>query len=352
MIAFITALHVTAQSAFTGVSDIFTADSRFPVVSNVTPNGGESFYFGQPLTVGWNASDESLGSTPVDVFVSLDGGTNYNALETGLINDGSESLTPPQQINYQVKVKVTVTDEFGLSTSAESNSSFSLLGHYLSMKVLLEGPYNGSGMSTHLNSMGMLPLTQPYFDLPADYDGDEAVSSIPDPDIVDWVLVELRNAGSSPDANPATMIHRQAAFLTGDGDIVGLDGSSMLRFGIEVTQNLYAVIYHRNHTPVISANPMDFAGNTYDYDFTTGPDQALGGANAHKELAAGLWGLFAGDGDGDGDVHNGDKLDVWNEQSGTSGYHGADFNMDSEVNNTDKINYWDPNSGRSSQVPG
>ncbi|MCD4695279.1 MAG: C10 family peptidase, partial [Bacteroidales bacterium] len=63
----------------------------------------------------------------------------------------------------------------------------------LDIKVFLEGPFLGSGMSTGLNAM--LPHNQPY-DVNSSarwyYEGNETVDPIPGFDIVDWILVELR----------------------------------------------------------------------------------------------------------------------------------------------------------------
>ena len=62
----------------------------------------------------------------------------------------------------------------------------------LELKVFLEGPFNGISMDTELNVHNLLPLTQPYNVAPWNYAGTEQVGSIPNPEIVDWVLVELR----------------------------------------------------------------------------------------------------------------------------------------------------------------
>ncbi|MBN1340948.1 MAG: hypothetical protein JXA03_16590 [Bacteroidales bacterium] len=343
--------HVYSQNPFTGESNVFVTDSKNPVISDVFPNGGESYYFGQSLPVNWTASDESLGSHPITVYISLDGGFTYALLAETLANGGSALLTLPQAISDQIKIKVVVQDEFGYTASMESSSVFSLLGSYISLKVFLEGSFDGTGMSTFLNSNNLIPLNQPYAGVALNYQGTESVNAIPNSDIVDWVLVELRDAASASSASQTSVIHRQAAFLLKNGEITGLDGSSELMFGLPVDQQLFAVVYHRNHAPVISANPLMETGNQYYFDFTAGAGQVLGGVNGHKEISAGVWGLFSGDGNGDGDVHNGDKNDVWNMQSGASGYLEGDFNLDGDVNNNDKIQNWTPNSGRSSQVP-
>ncbi|MCD4737153.1 MAG: hypothetical protein K8R53_14005, partial [Bacteroidales bacterium] len=65
----------------------------------------------------------------------------------------------------------------------------------------------------------------------------------------------------------------------------------------------------------------------------------------------GVWGLIAGDGDCDGQITTGDKLDVWAVESGMSGYRQGDYNMNGNVENGDKIDLWGANAGMGAQVP-
>lgn len=220
------------------------------------------------------------------------------------------------------------------------------------LSVFLEGPFNGVSMDLDLNTGGYIPLTQPFSGVPWSYPGTEAVSSIPNADVVDWVLVELREtSGDASTATNATMIARQVAFLLNDGSVVGLDGSSILDFELSITQNLYVVLWHRNHLNVMSSSSLTEVGGIYSYDFTTGSDQAYGGSTGHKEIGTGVWGMVGGDGNADGQVNNQDKNEVWTVQVGMSGYLAGDFNLDAQVSNQDKNDIWIPNVGKGSQVP-
>lgn len=120
---------------------------------------------------------------------------------------------------------------------------------------------------------------------------------------------------------------------------------------LSVENNLYAVVWHRNHLSIISAAPLTDNAGTYQYDFTSGPYQVYGGMLAHKELSPGMWGMIGGDGNSDGVISNQDKIDIWINQAGYSGYIQGDFNLDGEVSNPDKLEMWLPNSGLGSQVP-
>ncbi len=219
----------------------------------------------------------------------------------------------------------------------------------LDLSVMLEGPYNGSSMMPNLNSI--LPLAQPYNVAPWNYNGTESVVVNPNANVIDWVLVELRDASNAEQATSETVIGRQAAFLLNTGKVVGLDGSSILRFETPIFGNLYAVVHHRNHINVMSATGLAKTLGVYTYNFSTGSGQANGGINAHKQIGPGVWGMFGGDGNKNGTIDLSDESPTWEVTTGTRGYLGTDYNFDSEVNNKDKDDIWAPNLGSGSQVP-
>jgi len=219
----------------------------------------------------------------------------------------------------------------------------------LEVTALLEGPFNGVNMNAYLGSH--IALNQPYNMAPWNYSGSEIVGTIPNVNVVDWVLVDLRDAPSAIFATSGTSIEKQAAFILSDGSVVSLDGYSNLHFPVSIDQNLYVVIWHRNHLGIMSKNALISSGGVYSYNFTNGMDKVYGYAAGHKELAPGVWGMFSGDGDHDGTISIGDKSSTWENQAGTSGYIFSDYNLDGESNNIDKDEYWFPNIDESSQVP-
>jgi len=217
------------------------------------------------------------------------------------------------------------------------------------LSAYLECSMTGTQMNTVLNDNHYLPLSQPYNGLPWDYSGTEMVSAIPDTSIVDWILVEFRDASEVTNASGTTRIYRQAAFLKKDGYVVSMDGSSDLSISGEVSNNLFTVLYHQNHVGIISANPLTGAEGIYMYDFTTGAGQAYNGGQ--KEIATGIWGMIAGDADASGLIDVTDKSTVWESQAGRTGYLGGDMDMNSQTDNRDKNDFWLPNLGEESQVP-
>ena len=216
--------------------------------------------------------------------------------------------------------------------------------------AFLEGPYNGVNMNTEINSV--LPTSQPFSGNPWNYTGTESVGPIHDTDIVDWVLIDIRDTTSADVATPATSISMQAALLRNDGRVVDTAGNPVLAFAnTSVVNNLFIVFFPRNHIPVISANAVAQTGGVYIYNFSSGEPQALGGANGHKNLGPDVWGMFSGNSNGDFIVNDSDKDVNWITEAGSSGYLSSDVNLDKQSNNQDKNEFWAPNNGNGSYVP-
>ena len=201
-------------------------------------------------------------------------------------------------------------------------------------KVFLEGPYAGSST---MNTSLTVPTTDPY-------SLGETVGSIPS-GVVDWVKVELRS-----ELTPGVVAATRVGFLKSDGSIVEPNGTSPLKLYGVTDGNYYIVIKHRNHLGVMSAGTVALP-NVSAYNFTTGSGQYYGGSTGAKDLGSGVWGMIAGDGNGNGQVQNNDSEDIWKPDNGNSGYRNSDFNMNGQVQNNDNEDYWKPNNGRGSQVP-
>lgn len=277
----------------------------------------------------------------------------YTADVTGVESEMScNQVDPTPAITYNAantslhQLSATGVTSFGTFTGSPAFGN-------LNLKVYLEGPYAGSGtMNTTLNPT-QLPLGQPYNTLPWSYAGTESVSSIPS-GVVDWILVELRQAGTPEAALPETKLAGwpKAFFLKNDGTVVSLTGSSTLDFGNPaVSSNLYAVIRHRNHLAIMGANPLALSGNTYNYDFSTAVTQAFGGTTGYKQLGTGVYGMVSGDTDVDGNIS---VLDFsrWATFFGyTSSYLQSDIDMDSQVSVLD-FSDWATNFGVTNPVSG
>lgn len=125
----------------------------------------------------------------------------------------------------------------------------------LNAKAFFDNGYNLTNnlMNDGLRANNKIPLNQPYNTLTftgtygmAAYNGTEVttnpVLSVTGADaIVDWVILELRNA-----ATPSTVEARRAALIQRDGDIVDVDGVSPVRFPtLTLEGNYHVVVRHR-----------------------------------------------------------------------------------------------------------
>jgi hypothetical protein len=169
---------------------------------------------------------------------------------------------------------------------------------------------------------GYLPLTSPYT-----HDS-RSVLGIPD-HVVDWVLIQLRETESGP------AIDSKSVFLHKDGRIVGDDGVSPFISMEAAPGNYYIVVKHRNHLSGMSSNVHTLLGDaSVLYDFT-GSGQ-LYGSNGGLELESGIWGLWNGDINQDGQVTTLDYTDWYqSNHSGETGYVPTDVDLNTAIDNTD-----------------
>jgi hypothetical protein len=218
------------------------------------------------------------------------------------------------------------------------------------LRVLLQGAYRDGTMHCDLDSLGLIPLAQP-FDSVAfywHYAGTESVDSIPVDNVVDWIEVELREtSGGAAAATEDSVIGRRAGFLLKDGTVTDLDGTSELRFKYLMSNDhLYAVIKHRNHLAIMNSTPLTMTSEVYSYDFSTSQskayqDPAITGNTAMANLGGDKFGLWGGNAWADKYTkYNGlenDREAILNTVGATTpskliqGYSLSDVNMDTEV---------------------
>ncbi len=239
-----------------------------------------------------------------------------------------------------------------LEISVYDRNILSVTEDYLSVniKVFLEGPFAGNDtMTTTLYTNNLIPLNSNIAYSTSVYSYTESVvENIPNSDIVDWVLVELRTGIAS-----GIKVAKRAAFLKSDGAIVDTDGSSPVLFTGVSAGNYYVVIRHRNHLAIMSFNAVALSGSSSLYDFTIAQAQAYG-TNAMKDLGGGFFGMYTGDASADGSINATDLNSYWIPQNGTPYDYQtskADFNLDGTTNATDLNNYWIPYNGMATQVP-
>ncbi len=281
--------------------------------------------------------------------------TTYTITTEGLYTFGADTSIVLEDTKENIFIDLTIDSVYSfVGTIEDDTERFKL--HFNSpmkpaLKVYLSGAWNGLEMRTNLNSDGLLPLSQPYNDSPWNYEGTESVDESPNDDIVDWILVEMRDTTSAAFANASTIVEQQACFLLKNGSVVGLDGSSYPEFKKAIEQQIYITIYHRNHIPVMTAIAVTRQNGVYPYDFSSSASQAFGGTLAHKNMGGGVYGMYGGDGNADGNVNETDKISIWELIVGNKAYNAADYNLNGQSNNPDKNDIWNEDINHSSQVP-
>jgi len=83
-----------------------------PQVSVVAPNGDEWHYLGEAVDLSWNASD-NVGVTSVDLRLSRDGGSSYEDIALGELNDGLYTWTATGPPTNQALLQVSAHDQAG-----------------------------------------------------------------------------------------------------------------------------------------------------------------------------------------------------------------------------------------------
>ena len=204
-------------------------------------------------------------------------------------------------------------------------------------RVFLEGLYvvDNELMDNSLNTLGVLPLQQPFGTEPFNYQGTEVLSTLPDT-IVDWVLVEVRNP-----SNPGEILARSAGLINHRGFLLDpVDLEHMSFPDLQAGQYLLA-LYHRSHLAIMSSNPISFQPNPTLFDFSDAVDRAAGSQQL-KQLPNGNFAMYCGDYDSNGVINNLD-FNFWKqESSGLNQYLAPDGDGNAIINNLD-FNLWKRN---------
>lgn len=302
---------------------------------------------------------------------SQTGGTGFTASvrfaysDAELNTNTEEGLVPWQLVSSEWNGELTPVTrdassnyvEYAGITAAELTNEWKLADakYTFNAKAYLRGAWNNATglMRTNLNSGNLLPLSQPYAGPPTNYPGTESVASIPNANIVDWVLLEFRKPGSGDgaDADALSTIGRKAAFLLNNGDIVDLDGVSSPLIEISKQGGGFLVVKHRNHIAIMSNNLASNAQGTFTNDFSiaanayTNPLASSSPTTILFTSAPGntLYGMWPGDVNRNGTVSSSDLTPIYSvvgstPDQNTNLYSVRDVNLDKNITNADASN--------------
>lgn len=226
----------------------------------------------------------------------------------------------------------------------------------LSVRVHLDGPYDATTglMNDGLRTLPEFPLSEPY--TAAGYvhvgGGGETIapallSTTGADAIVDWMVLELRDAGS-----PHGVLATQSVLVQRDGDLVAQNGSAVITFTVQ-PGNYRVAVRHRNHLGAMTNADIALQETPTALDLTVG-STILFGTNARRSIAGNVptLALWAGDTSFDGNIKytgaNNDRDPVLLRVGGNvptasvGGYHPEDVNMDGLVRYTGANNDRDP----------
>ncbi|MBN1674759.1 MAG: hypothetical protein JXR37_27185 [Kiritimatiellae bacterium] len=187
-----------------------------------------------------------------------------------------------------------------------------------SVKTLLQGLYdtNSHAMSEQLGTNNVVPLGAPYAD-------DARLAPGAPPGATDWLLMEVR------DTNGQMAVSR-SVWVNTNGYLLNDAGATNMLVDVGAGQSYSVVLKHRNHLAIMSAERLVFTNQLVSYDFTTNASCHSGGTNACVELEPGVWGMIAGDADGDGKITWVDRA-IASNQVGRSGYWCGDADLSGTV---------------------
>ena len=309
---------------------------------------------------------------------------HYNDNGNGNWLPNPRSVVPPQvaplRWGYSHTTSITSFGDYAIGI-LDNNYNLAFSG-----KAFLEGAYRyfAKRMSDELQLNDYLPMPPPNI-YPYNLDPNRAYNFRADgqfPDsVVDWVVIELRTAYAVPGSvktlllktdgrlvdiwgNEEILFHSNLEFVKYDSYGVQIEDEDV----IDIDANVYVIIRHRNHSAVVSNEPINFVvGRPEFVDFTL-PHNVMGGVGSLKEIDRSsaaptgfLYGMVAGDIFGGGNIPPNGEIDEndyyqlidaikdWSINT-LDGYLLHDVNLSGTVNTMD-YNIIFNNRGRTLLVP-
>lgn len=205
--------------------------------------------------------------------------------------------------------------------------SLAYAGTPLSLKVYLQGAYTGSAHHTLLNTSGILNAQF--------RNGGESTEQLPAgasvaANVVDRVEVEFMVANA-----PNKVVLSLDAFVLTDGRVVQFAGENQTLDVNLPNGSYYIMVRHRNHLPLLSAQPVTLSGEAVSLDLTQAANVSKGSARVTKN---GALLMVAGEVNRD-DAMEINVLDLYlatnAKEANLKGYQPADVNLDGKVDSAD-----------------
>ena len=274
--------------------------------------------------------------TPGDT-INVNNAAGITICTTTVQQNGTWSCTPTIQLVEGSNSLVPETcDPAGNCVFGTVFNVSLVLNLKLAIKAFLSGSYDASThlMRTKLRSLNIISTNQPYSHSPWNYTGTETAFNMPS-DIVDWILVEIKNTSG-------VIVQKKAALIKSNGMIIEADGSNPTGLNLNgtITPGNYKIILrHRNHLAVASdipvnlilgTNPLDFT----TFDFSTNVNVTYGNQSI---LEGGIYGMRKANVNGTNATNSQDRTIMKQATESTSIYSKYDLNLDGVYNSLDRV---------------
>lgn len=269
------------------------------------------------------------GSSVTLTAVSSDDVTDYFWLPGGFSGGQSIVVAPFVATEYTV----IVSNAIGCTASSSIFVSYSPPTN-IYLTAYLEGTYDSltGMMHTQLRDAELLPLLSTYNNEPWEATHSGFFSEVSDmpAHVSDYVLIEiLDEAGEIVVQTDALVLH--------DGTITSIqnpDLGAIESCFLEEGTFYNIIVRHRNHLAVLSSSMAMVSDGELHYDFSCAMTQAAG-LNQLTQLAPDIFGLKAGDIDGNGVMTLSDFNIYTSESDLVNVYARSDLNADGQVNEAD-----------------
>jgi hypothetical protein len=291
---------------------------------------------------------------------------------------GGVDITPNGTSASYTKTGVTASDagnytvvvhgDCGSDVTSTAATITVLSGVSVQIKAFLEGPFkilDGSSMvdgkmsdalTTRTPTFStLIPMKEPYTDIntltggfahQGGGGGEETTNAVlqvtGNNAIVDWVFIELRSKTA-----PSTVLFTRSALIQRDGDVVDVDGISVVNFPTAPADDYYIALRHRNHLGFRPLSTVALGALPTALNFTNNSIVFYGVKPALKKITlpttptpTDVYVMYAGDANHNGVINSVDKNSFWRVQNGSINYLSADFNLSGSVNAIDKNGVW------------
>jgi hypothetical protein len=169
-----------------------------------------------------------------------------------------------------------------------------------------------------------------------------------DADVVDWVLVTVREGG----VLPADNIWKCAGWLKSNSDVIFPEDCGCLI--VNPLEDYYIMVEHRNHLGILTPAPANKLSGTaiLEWDFTSQDSyRPFVFRVGQKEISTGIWAMYAGNSQQDPGVEviNSADQTVWKNDQNDINYLFGDFNLNVIANSADET-IWKNNQNSTSGV--